>query len=315
MNTWHIDDLVIHKLVDDQAGYNTIDRFLPNLGSDRLEANLDWFSRDGYDPQTRTVLLSYHCYIVETPRHRVFVNTCIGNDKTLPVRDSWHHRHDDRWMRDFTSTGLGFDDIDYVLCTHLHADHVGWNTRLDHGVWVPTFPNARYVMVDDELAFSRTYSETHGSGHPLTPVYDASYTESVRPLLDAGLVDVVPSDAVVAEYFRLQPTPGHTPGHVAIAVGRNHDSVVFTGDLIHSPIQARYPDIVMPTDDDPQRAAQTRSAFLEQYVDTDTLVFTMHFPAPSAGRVHRWHDGYRLEYTPPATYETSRGQSYANHRA
>jgi glyoxylase-like metal-dependent hydrolase (beta-lactamase superfamily II) len=296
---WHVDDLVIHKIVEEERAYNTIDRFLPNLGADRLAANLDWFAGNGYVPEARTVFLSYHCYLVETPEHRVLIDTCIGNDKTIPVRDSWDHRHDARWLSEFAATGIAFEDVDYVLCTHLHADHVGWNTRWDDGKWVPVFPNARHVLLGTEYEFTRTWPGTHAGDHPLAPVYTASFAESVTPLMDAGMIDLVDVDATVAGCFRFVLTPGHTPGHVAIVAGRDRDAVVFTGDLIHSPIQALYPEIVMPTDEDPEWAARTRLEFLRRFSDSQTLVATMHFPAPSVGYFKPWREGYRLEYVEP----------------
>jgi hypothetical protein len=137
---WHVDDLVIHKIVEEERAYNTIDRFLPNLGAERLAANLDWFTGNGYVPEARTVSLSYHCYLVETPAHKILIDTCIGNDKTIPVRDSWNRRHDTRWLNEFAATGVAFEDIDYVLCTHLHADRVGWNTRREDGKWHRSSP-------------------------------------------------------------------------------------------------------------------------------------------------------------------------------
>jgi glyoxylase-like metal-dependent hydrolase (beta-lactamase superfamily II) len=296
---WRVDDLVIHKIVEEERAYNTIDRFLPNLGDERLAANLDWFAGNGYMPEARTVFLSYHCFLMETPEHKVLIDTCIGNDKTIPVRDSWNHRHDTRWTEEFAATGVAFEDIDYVLCTHLHADHVGWNTRLQGGKYVPAFPNARHVLLGTEYEFTRTWLGTHGTDHPLASVYTASFAESVTPLMDAGMIDLVDVDTTVAGCFRFILTPGHTPGHVAVVAGRDRDAVVFTGDLIHSPIQALYPEIVMPTDDEPALAARTRLEFLQRFSGSETLVATMHFPAPSVGYLKPWREGYRLEYVEP----------------
>jgi glyoxylase-like metal-dependent hydrolase (beta-lactamase superfamily II) len=296
---WLVDDLVIHKIVEEERGYNTIDRFLPNLGPQRLADNLDWFADNGYEPGTGTVFLSYHCFLVQTPQHIVLIDTCIGNDKNIPVRDSWTNRHDTRWLEEFAATGIRFEDVDYVLCTHLHADHVGWNTRRKNEKWIPTFPNARYVVIDTEYNFTRDWVKLHSENHFMAPVYTASFTESVVPLNEAGSLDLVDVSQTLVDYFRFVPTPGHTPGHVAIAAGRGHDAVVFTGDLIHSPIQALYPEIVMPTDEDPQLAARTRHQFLQRFGDSGTLICTMHFPTPSAGYFRHWRDGYRLEYVTP----------------
>ena len=298
--TWKVDDMVVHQIVEDQNAYDTVEEFMPALDATRLEENLDWFSKDGFDSESRSIVLSYHSFVVQTPTHRVLIDSCIGNHKTLPIRPAWNNKSDSRWMNAFEETGLRREDIDYVLCTHLHLDHVGWNTRLNGGKWEATFPKARYLMVDTEYDCTRNWRKLHDTHDAqMAQIFEASFAESVAPIVEGGRADFVSATHVLNEYFRFLPTPGHTPGHVAVIIGRGVDWAVFTGDLIHSPIQARYPDILMFTDDDPQRAVITRRAFLEQFADTKTLVFTMHFPAPSVGYLRRWHDGYRLEYLPP----------------
>jgi len=174
-----------------------------------------------------------------------------------------------------------------VMCTHLHGDHVGWNTRLENGRWVPTFPKARYLFSKKEYTY---WSEIHKK----TPLDQIS--DSVLPIIEAKRAELVSSDHALNDHIRLSPTPGHTPDHFAVCAGKGSDAAVFTGDLIHSPIQARYPDLVMRVDTDRDQAVRTRRNFLERYCDTDTLCCTMHFPSPSVGHIKRWGDGFRLEY-------------------
>ena len=173
------------------------------------------------------------------------------------------------------------------MCTHLHGDHVGWNTRLENGRWVPTFPKARYLFSKKEYTY---WSEIHQKT-PLDQI-----TDSVLPIIEANRADLVSSDHALNDHVRLSPTPGHTPDHFAVCAGKGSDAAVFTGDLIHSPIQARYPELVMRVDTDRDQAIRTRRSFLERYCDTDTLCCTMHFPSPSVGHIKRWGDGFRLEY-------------------
>ena len=168
----------------------------------------------------------------------------------------------------------------------LHVDHVGWNTRLEDGRWVPTFPRARYLFSERELAF---WTERHRA-EPIPHLAD-----SVLPVVAAGRADLVTSAHEVDDHVRLLPTPGHTPDHFAVAVGRGRDDAVITGDLIHSPLQARYPGLRMRLDHDPALAATTRHAFLDRYCDTATLCCFAHFPSPSTGRIRRWGDGFRCE--------------------
>jgi glyoxylase-like metal-dependent hydrolase (beta-lactamase superfamily II) len=187
-------------------------------------------------------------------------------------------------MRALAAAGVSVDDVDFVMCTHLHADHVGWNTRLDNGRWVPTFPNARYL-------FSKKEHDYWADQHKKTPI-DA-IADSVLPIVEAKRADLVTSDHALDDHIRLMPTPGHTPDHFAVCLGRGGDRAVLTGDLIHSPLQARYPELAMRVDYDPQQAAATRRGFLERYCDSETLCCTMHFPSPSAGHVKRWGEGFR----------------------
>jgi glyoxylase-like metal-dependent hydrolase (beta-lactamase superfamily II) len=240
-----------------------------------------------YDAKTGNCVLCFQSYVVKTPHHNILVDACIGNDKTFPMRPAWNSKKDGNWMAALKAAGLGVGDIDFVMCTHLHGDHVGWNTRLENGRWVPTFPKARYLFSKKEYVY---WSEVHRK----TPLDNIS--ESVLPVIEANKADLVTSDHELNDHIRLTPTPGHTPDHFAVRAGRGRDEAVFTGDLIHSPIQARYPELVMRVDTDRDQAVATRRAFFERYCDTDTLCCTMHFPSPSVGHVKRWGDGFRLDY-------------------
>ncbi len=192
-------------------------------------------------------------------------------------------------MRALNAAGVGVDDIDFVMCTHLHGDHVGWNTRLENGRWAPTFANAKYL-------FSKKEYEYWDGVHRATPLDPMA--ESVLPIIEAKKAELVTSDHELDDHVRLTPTPGHTPDHFAVCAGRGGDAAVFTGDLVHSPLQARYPDLVMRVDYDPQQASDTRRRFFERYCDTETLCCTMHFPSPSVGHIKRWGDGFRLDPLP-----------------
>ena len=172
------------------------------------------------------------------------------------------------------------------MCTHLHVDHVGWNTRLDNGRWVPTFPKARYVFGKTEFDY---WTETHAK----TPV--PPFGDSVLPVVEAKQAEIVRNDYQIGDHTRILPTPGHTPGHVAFTFGRGKDDAVFSGDLMHSPLQTRYPEMSVKFDVDQAQAATTRRSFLERYCDTDTLCCTAHFPSPSVGKIRRKGNGFSCE--------------------
>ena len=269
-----------------------------------LDENRSWMEPAALDPAGMAVLC-FQSYVVKTPHHTILVDACIGNDKSFPHRPTWHRKSDSNWMQALKAAGVTVDDIDIVMCTHLHGDHVGWNTRLENGRWVPTFPNAKYLFSKKEYEYwDGVHRET-----PLDPMRD-----SVLPIIDAKKAELVTSDYAVDDHIRLTPTPGHTPDHFAVCAGRGGDQAVFTGDLIHSPIQARYPDLVMRVDYDQKQASATRRAFLERYCDTSTLCCTMHFPSPSVGHIRRWGDGFRCEPISRLGSYTHRDMAAGAHR-
>ena len=177
-------------------------------------------------------------------------------------------------------------DIDYVMCTHLHVDHVGWNTRLDNGRWVPTFPKARYVFGKTEFDYWTEQQRKRRCRR--LPTACCRWSTPGRPRSCA-------TTTPIGDHARILPTPGHTPGHVAITFGRGKDDAVFSGDLMHSPLQTRYPELSVVFDVDQAQAAATRRSFLERYCDTDTLCCTAHFPSPSTGRICRADNGFSCE--------------------
>jgi glyoxylase-like metal-dependent hydrolase (beta-lactamase superfamily II) len=284
---YSVNDMTIHRIVEQEQGFTPMLEFLPNLAKETLEENLPWLAPGGYNRDTGNVVLCYQSYVVKTPHHNILVDACIGNDKNFPLRPTWNKKNDSNWMNALKAAGLGVEDIDFVMCSHLHGDHVGWNTRMENGRWVPTFPKARYLFSKKEYTY---WSEIHQK----TPL--AQITDSVLPIIEANRAELVTSDHELNDHIRLTPTPGHTPDHFAVCAGKGGDKAVFTGDLIHSPMQARYPELVMRVDTDRDQGVRTRRAFFERYCDTDTLCCTMHFPSPSVGYIKRWDNGFKLEY-------------------
>ena len=284
--TFTVGDLTIHRIVEMVSAFRPALEFIPNLSPERLAENRDWLRPDALDEQDR-IILCFQSYVVRTPHHTILIDSCIGNDKERPQRPSWHRKDDSTWMQALAAAGVGVADIDIVMCTHLHADHVGWNTRLEDGRWVPTFPNARYVFSEKELAF---WTAKHAE-NPIACIED-----SVLPIVAARRADLVASDHAVNDHVRLLPTPGHTIDHFAVQLGRHRTEAVVTGDLIHSPLQARYPELEMVLDHDRTQAAATRRRFLEDNCDTATLCCFAHFPSPSVGRIKRWGEGFRCDY-------------------
>lgn len=286
-HTFKVGDLVVHRIIEMECGFTPAREFLPKLTAAQLEESRPWMaSPKALDEQDR-LILCFQTYIVRTGKHVILIDSCIGNNKDRPARSLWHQKQDTAFMDGLKQCGLTVYDIDFVLCTHLHVDHIGWNTRLENGRWVPTFPNARYLFSKTELDF--WLAENDRVTQP--PIVD-----SVIPIVEAKRHDLVTSDHQVDDLLHLIPTPGHTIDHYAVSFGKAGGKGVITGDLIHSPLQAKWTDLAFRLDYDPIQSAATRNTFLESLCDTDTTCCFAHFPSPSRGYIKRWGDGFRCEY-------------------
>src|SRR5258705_6090191 len=285
--TLSVGDLTIHRIIEQETPFLPALEMLPGLTPDLLAENRPWMQEAAALDAQDVLILCFQSYVVQTAAQTIPVDSCIGNDKARP-RPKWNLKTDDTYMRALRAAGISAGDIDFVMCTHLHPDHVGWNTRLENGRWVPTFPNARYV-------FGQTEFDHWTELNAKTPV--PAFVDSVLPIVEANRSEIVSSDFAIGDHARILPTPGHTPGHVAFTLGRGKDDAVFSGDLMHTPLQARYPEMSMKFDVDPAEAAKTRRGFLERYCGTDTLCCTAHFPSPSGGKIRRAGNGFTCEAT------------------
>jgi glyoxylase-like metal-dependent hydrolase (beta-lactamase superfamily II) len=225
-----------------------------------------------------------HSFVVETGDLTLLVDTGIGNDKPRDGGPPFHMLQTG-FLEDLAAAGFKPEAVDLVLCTHLHVDHVGWNTRLLDGRWVPTFPRARYLVVREEW----THWAAQADEGARTIMAD-----SVRPVLEAGLVDLVAPDHRISPELSLWPTPGHTPGHVSLHLSAGGREAVITGDLMHHPIQCAEPDWASRFCTDPEAARRTRRAFLARCAEQDLLVLGTHFHAETAGRVVRHGEAWRF---------------------
>ena len=229
------------------------------------------------------LVMSIHALVVDTGARRIVVDTCIGNDKERDI-PTWSHLQTS-FLADLEAAGYPRASIDTVLCTHLHVDHVGWNTMLVDGEWLPTFPNARYLVGETEWRY-------WDDRDPGTQVL----ADSVRPVIDAGLVDFVPVDHRVCDEVWLEPTPGHTPGHVSVRISSGGEDALITGDCIHHPCQMTRTDWCSSADSDQAQGRETRESLLERMAGTDVLMIGTHFATPTAGHVKRREGGgYWLE--------------------
>jgi glyoxylase-like metal-dependent hydrolase (beta-lactamase superfamily II) len=284
--TFKAGSATIHRIIEMECGITPAREFLPNLTQEVLDANRAWMHPAALDAEDRLVLC-FQSYVIQTGGKNILVDSCIGNDKDRPLRPLWNKKKDDAFMTGLAAAGLTVNDIDFVLCTHLHVDHIGWNTRLENGRWVPTFPKARYIFSKTELDF---WVEAASKGD------QPQIVDSVIPIVEAKACDLVTSDHSLNDLVTLIPTPGHTIDHYAVTIGKGGKDAVFTGDLIHTPLQALHTELSFRMDYNAAQGAATRKKFLETYCDTNTLCCFAHFPSPSKGYVKRWGNGFKCDY-------------------
>ncbi|MGW4009829.1 MBL fold metallo-hydrolase [Streptomyces sp. NPDC004763] len=283
--SWAVGDHTVRRVDEVLLPAGTGPWLLPGA-TPGLVGRSPWLSPEFADGQG-VLRLASHSFAVEADGMRVLVDTGIGNGKRR-ANPAWHDLNSDYEAR-LRAAGFAPESVDLVILTHLHADHVGWSTRADGDAWVPTFPNARYLT-------SRTEWE-HWAGADMEEARRQMFRDSVHPVREAGLldlVDVADEGTDVAPGVRLLPTPGHTPGQVAVALSSLGESALITGDSIHHPVQMAHPELCSCVDVAPGLAARTRNRLLDSLAGTSTLLLGSHFPAPTAGHVRREDGGYRL---------------------
>lgn len=237
-------------------------------------------------------------FVIDDGETRILVDTCVGNHK--PRRNSAWNDLNLPFLDSLSAAGYPPESIDIVLCTHMHVDHVGWNTRLSGGRWVPTFPGARYLFARDEWAHWAAEAGADIDGDVTEFVAQnilearAVYADSVQPIIDSGLHVLVGSNHRLTANVWLEPTPGHTPGHVSVNIRSRDQHAVITGDMMHHPIQCALPDTSSTFDFDMVRARQTRRAFLKRHADGPSVVFGTHFAGPTAGTIISHGDAWQF---------------------
>jgi glyoxylase-like metal-dependent hydrolase (beta-lactamase superfamily II) len=277
---WTVGDVRITSVVETD-GPTPVQFLFKGATPEQVLAH-DWLRPHFADERGR-LISRVQLLLIESEGKLIAVDTCLGNDKVRAV-PVWSMRTEPflDWVR-----GAGFDpgDVDFVACTHLHVDHVGWNTMLVDGRWVPTFPNARYVFGRAEYEHWRD-----------TPSNDGDvFGDSVRPIMEAGLADLVEDHHAFTSEVSYEPTPGHTPGHQSVRIRSCGEDAVITGDLMHHPIQCAELDWGA-FDTDAALARATRRAFAAAQATNGSLVIGTHFGAPTAGHIRAHGDGtFRFE--------------------
>jgi glyoxylase-like metal-dependent hydrolase (beta-lactamase superfamily II) len=284
---WKVGDTTITKITE--IFYSEFPDLIP-AATPEVVKKVPWLFPHFVTPEGK-LSVSIHSLVVDTPSAKLVVDTCIGNGRDREPFSIMSNLSTS-YLEDMIAAGYPPESINYVLCTHLHLDHVGWNTRLVNGKWVPTFPKASYLMDKKDIALYGAIDENDSDA--FMQMQRRTFGDSVQPVFDAGLAKPVEGPAEVCDGVRLVPTPGHTPGHYSVLVESKGEKALITGDFMHHPIQFHDPALSIFADVDSAAAIATRRRVFAEYADTPTLIIGTHFAGPTAGKLVRDGDGYRL---------------------
>lgn len=288
--SWRVGNATITRIVESTFD-GGLEDFMPFATPEAIR-KIAWLGSEFVTAEGK-LKFSIHALVIETAGRRILVDTCVGNDKDRPAFAIWHMQQY-AFLQSLVQAGFPPETIDVVLCTHLHLDHVGWNTMRVGDEWVPTFPNARYLIGEAEFAeFERAIAKP-STEDVMRDIDRAVLRDSIAPVIEAGLVDFVASDHRICDSVRLLSTPGHTAGHVSVEVFSQGERAIITGDFIHHPCQLAHPDWSITSDFDPHQSMVTRERVFSEIAGGQTLVIGTHWPDPTAGHVDRDGAVYRL---------------------
>ena len=261
----------------------------PEASAADLAKHMAWLAPRFYDPARKLLVVPIQGFLIRARGKLIVVDTCVGDCKER--RRSIFHQQRRGWLDKLAALGVPPEKVDYVICTHFHVDHVGWNTRLQDGRWVPAFPNARYLFTREEWDYWR------GAEGLDAMTRTGDYMgDSVLPIVAAGLADFVRMDHQLFPEVRLVPAAGHTPGLVCVDVRSSGERLVLAGDLLHSPLQCVFPEWTMRYCVDGRASARTRVRLLSEWAGSRTPILPTHFPSPSAGIVKRKNGAFSFRY-------------------
>jgi glyoxylase-like metal-dependent hydrolase (beta-lactamase superfamily II) len=267
---------------------------LPGTTEADMRRLLTWYDQPDEvnpDPETSLMTFSVHSWVIELDGRRILIDSCCGNHKNRSLPEV--SQLDTDYLGNLRRAGFAPEDIDLVMCTHLHFDHVGWNTRLENGKWVPTFANAKYLFGKRDYA----YFQANPEGEEL---HHEAFLDSIVPVMEAGQAELVDENHVAHREIRdgvwLEPAFGHSPGCCTITAEADGPPALFWGDVIHHPVQLIRHDLKFAFDMDGAMASATRQRTMQRAADEELLCFPAHFRRTSAGHVKRDGDAFRYEW-------------------
>lgn len=280
MTTFRIGNLEVIRVEDFTDHGVPLSLLFPEVTEEMIGRHRNWLAPNFLNPEDNTISVPIQSWLIRTRHHTILVDSCVGHQKKRHFPP--FNMRDSSYLENLRAVGSHPEEIDYVFCTHLHSDHVGWNTRIDNGRWVPTFPNAKYL-------FSRKDYDAFDPRRQDWPHYggtdEDTFLDSVLPVVEAGQVEFVDGVRQVGDGLTIIPAPGHSPGHTALRVEDAGDSGLFTGDSMHHPIQLAEPRLNSFSCWDPELARSTRRGLLEECCEQHRLLVPGHFAHPHRGRV------------------------------
>jgi glyoxylase-like metal-dependent hydrolase (beta-lactamase superfamily II) len=279
---WVIGEVEIFQIVEMEGG-ELIQSSIKNATPENIR-NISWLHPNFADERGNLKAL-VQSFLLKSKGKNILIDTCNGNDKNRPTCPTWGKLHTN-FLDRLSNLGIKESDIDRVVCTHLHFDHIGWNTKLENGVWRPTFPNSKYIFVKDEYKYWEQKPDKEVEDDKL------AFDDSVVPVVKSGLAQFVDSEYKLDDNISLTSTFGHTPGHVSVLIQSQGKRAIISGDFLHHPCQIANPEWIMNADTFPDKALETRVKMLNEIADTDILLIGTHFADPVAGYVIRLDQGF-----------------------
>lgn len=277
MSEHAIGGVVIRRVIEQRGAGFAPDFLYPDWDPRVLEEHAALMIPECFDVAQARFVSSVHTWVLKTRHHTILIDTCAGNHKNRPHLPRFHQQNLP-FLERLAEAGVPPETVDYVMCTHLHVDHCGWNTRLVDGRWVPTFPNAKYVFSKAEYEHWRGLAGREGFNAGV-------YEDSVLPVVESGQAKIVDGEDAVGDGLLFRSTPGHSAGHTAIELADAGHNAVFCGDIMHQPLQVFRPDWNSAFCEAPVQARASRRWLLEHAAETAATVFTAHFAGSSAGHV------------------------------
>lgn len=284
-NPYRIGDAVVTRITEQLFNEVPPRATLPDWRDEVINADADWLIPRQMTADRRFIMQSVHSWLVRTPHHTILIDTASGNGKPRPFNPPFHQLNT-RWLEALADAGVRPEEVDYVFNTHLHVDHVGWNTLWRDGQWQPTFPRAKYV-------FSRREFEYYGNPDHVRPPSRGVFEDSVQPVVEAGLAEMIEANGEeFLDGLAFHRTPGHSVDHMSITLRSGGETALFGGDVMHHPLQVLHPHWNSVYCEFPEEARASRRWALEFAADRRALFFSSHFPDTSAGRITRRDGGF-----------------------